>query len=157
MGTPYIDVPAGARYALYTMTIQRISPTLAIDIDGPVPVVQQIAGGLRRCLLDGELVPGDALPSSRALARDLGVHFNTVVQAYRELEAEGWLELRRRAGTVVVERRAPRPGADEREKLARRFDAAFDDLLARYEAGGLERADLEARIARALDHEGDEE
>ncbi len=152
-----IDCAAGRRYRLYAMAIQKTAPTLAIELDSPVPVVQQIAGGLRRCLIDGDLVPGDALPSSRALARDLGVHFNTVVQAYRELEAEGWLELRRRAGTVVVERRAPRPDADERRTLVRRFDAAVDDLLARYEALGLKRADLEARMARALDHDGDKQ
>ncbi|MBY6204161.1 GntR family transcriptional regulator [Halomonas denitrificans] len=139
------------------MAVQKNSPTLVVDLDSSVPVVQQIAGGLRRCLLDGDLRPGDALPSSRALARDLGVHFNTVVQAYRELEAEGWLELRRRAGTVVVERRAPRPGVGERERLARRFGAALDDLLARYEARGLDRADLEDRIDEVLDRSGTSE
>ncbi|MEE4305039.1 MAG: GntR family transcriptional regulator, partial [Wenzhouxiangella sp.] len=79
-------------------------PALAVDVDSDVPIVQQIVNGLRRLLVGGELSPGDALPSSRALARDLGVHFNTVAQAYRTLEAEGWLALKRRAGTVVLER-----------------------------------------------------
>jgi DNA-binding transcriptional regulator YhcF (GntR family) len=54
--------------------------------------------------------PGDALPSVRALAGRLRVNPATVVQAYRDLEAEGFVEMRQGAGTfvreVVPERRA---------------------------------------------------
>ena len=89
----YIDRAARPRYGLYMKDVQKARPMLSVDVDGDVPVVQQITRGLRRCLLDGTLAPGDLLPSSRALARDLGVHFNTVAQAYRELEREGWLVL----------------------------------------------------------------
>jgi DNA-binding transcriptional regulator YhcF (GntR family) len=38
---------------------------------------------------------------------ELGVHFNTVAQAYRQLAAEGWLELKHGSGAVVVPRVAP--------------------------------------------------
>ncbi|WP_243384161.1 PLP-dependent aminotransferase family protein [Geothrix alkalitolerans] len=54
------------------------------------PVFQQIAQAIRGDIRRGRLRPGDALPGSRTLARTLAVHRNTVLAAYRELEAEGW-------------------------------------------------------------------
>jgi DNA-binding transcriptional regulator YhcF (GntR family) len=126
-------------------------PALAVDVDSDVPIVQQIVNGLRRLLVGGELSPGDALPSSRALARDLGVHFNTVAQAYRTLEAEGWLALKRRAGTVVLERPAPELDARNAQLLARQFSKELRDLRARYEALGVERRALDAAIEAMID------
>lgn len=122
------------------------APALSVDVDSDVPIVQQIANGLRRLLVAGELAPGDALPSSRALARDLGVHFNTVAQAYRTLEAEGWLALKRRAGTVVRERPRPELEAGEARALADRFSDEWRDLRARYEAMGMDRRTLDAAV-----------
>lgn len=121
-------------------------PSLTIDVDSDVPVVQQIANGLRRALVSGALAPGDALPSSRSLGRDLGVHFNTVAQAYRVLEAEGWLELKRRAGTVVRDREAPALRAAQEDELAARFVDEVRDLRARYAAAGV----AENRLDEAL-------
>jgi GntR family transcriptional regulator/MocR family aminotransferase len=54
------------------------------------PVFQQIAQAIRGDIRRGRLRPGDALPGSRSLALTLNVHRNTVLAAYRELEAEGW-------------------------------------------------------------------
>lgn len=71
----------------------RAWPTpLPIDREDPAPVSVQIARGLVARVRDGALRPGARLPSSRALARTLGVHRNTVLAAYGELEAEGWIE-----------------------------------------------------------------
>ncbi|RFF31729.1 GntR family transcriptional regulator [Wenzhouxiangella sediminis] len=127
------------------------APALAVDVDSDVPIVQQIVNGLRRLLVSGELSPGNALPSSRALARDLGVHFNTVAQAYRTLEAEGWLALKRRAGTVVLERSTPELDARHAEALARQFTEELRNLRARYEALGVERRALDASIEAMID------
>jgi DNA-binding transcriptional regulator YhcF (GntR family) len=126
-------------------------PTLAVDLESEVPIVQQIVNGLRRLLLAEELAPGDALPSSRALARDLGVHFNTVAQAYRTLESEGWLMLKRRAGTVVRPRPAPELQAGRAEALTMKFSEELRDLRARYEALGVDRRSLDAAIEASLD------
>ncbi|GAT82031.1 GntR family transcriptional regulator [Streptomyces sp. F-3] len=68
------------------------------------------SGGLRRGLTDalreavrtGRLAPGTRLPSSRSLAADLGVARNTVVEAYADLVAEGWLTARQGSGTWVA-------------------------------------------------------
>ncbi|GAB3110674.1 PLP-dependent aminotransferase family protein [Streptomyces calidiresistens] len=63
--------------------------------------------GVREAIADGRLPSGTRLPSSRALAADLGVARNTVVRAYEELTAEGWLVARRGSGTTVASRGDP--------------------------------------------------
>ena len=67
---------------------------LHIDSESGTPVYRQIVDGLRVALVNGDLLPGDPLPAVRRLALDIGVHFNTVAQAYRELAREGWLNIR---------------------------------------------------------------
>lgn len=65
------------------------------------PVFQQIAQAIRGDIRRGRLRPGDALPGSRSLAQTLAVHRNTVLAAYRELEAEGWTVAERRTTRVA--------------------------------------------------------
>ena len=140
----YIDNLCPPAYDLYMVNVQ--TPTLAVDFDTDVPLVQQIVNGLRKSLVRGGLAPGDALPSSRALARDLGVHFNTVAQAYRMLEAEGWLELKRRAGTVVRERPNPEIGQEQSVALTDSFKKELLDLRTRYQALGVKREALDSAL-----------
>ena len=75
----------------------------------------RVRGALERALRDalrsGRLLPGTRLPSSRALARDLGLARNTVAAAYAQLVAEGWLEGRQGAGTRVALHPASGPPA----------------------------------------------
>src|SRR3954470_4664580 len=61
----------------------------------------QIEEELRTAIRTGRLVPGTSLPSSRALATDLGVTRGVVVAAYDQLVAEGYLVSRAGSGTVV--------------------------------------------------------
>ena len=61
---------------------------------------------IRDAIRSGRLVPGIQLPSSRALAADLGVARNTVARAYAELIAEGWLTSQHGSGTLVAQRAA---------------------------------------------------
>ncbi|MGZ4149743.1 MAG: GntR family transcriptional regulator [Actinomycetota bacterium] len=63
----------------------------------------QLHDGIRARIGGGALLPGDRVPTVRALAADLGLAPNTVARAYRELEAEGWLVGRGRAGTFVAD------------------------------------------------------
>ncbi|SEG45529.1 GntR family transcriptional regulator / MocR family aminotransferase [Thermomonospora echinospora] len=62
----------------------------------------QLAAGLRAAVRDGRLAGGTRLPSSRDLARDLGVSRGVVVTAYEQLVAEGFLVSRRGDGTRVA-------------------------------------------------------
>jgi GntR family transcriptional regulator/MocR family aminotransferase len=65
---------------------------------------------LREAIADGRLRAGTRLPSSRSLAGELGVARNTVVDAYGQLTAEGWLDARRGSGTAVADRPAEAVG-----------------------------------------------
>jgi len=62
----------------------------------------RLESGLREAIRGGRLAPGARLPSSRALAAQLGVSRRLVVDAYGQLAAEGYLIARRGSGTVVA-------------------------------------------------------
>ena len=108
---------------------------LRIDLASRVPVYEQIANGLRAELVSGRFSPGAKLPTVRALAIDLGVHHNTVAEAYRQLANENWLELKRHRGAIVRERDRPRAGPDAMERFAR----PLRELVARALGEGLSR------------------
>lgn len=75
---------------------------VSIELDSNLPLYAQIVEGLKRAYAHGRLRKGDMLPPFRRLAEDIGVDPNTVVRAYRDLAAAGFLELRRGRGTKVV-------------------------------------------------------
>src|SRR6187200_2964881 len=70
--------------------------------DGALPLYRKIYDAIRRSILAGEVQPGTRLPASRALADQLGVSRLTVVNAYDQLLAEGYLEGRTGSGTYVA-------------------------------------------------------
>jgi DNA-binding transcriptional regulator YhcF (GntR family) len=96
---------------------------------------------------DGSLAAGDRLPTVRRLAGDLGIAPNTVARAYRELEADGVLEGRGRAGTFVrstVTDGTAAPAAVSARAAAERYADAVRSLgLADEEALALVRRALE--------------
>ena len=55
------------------------------------PIYQQIKDNLRKLILSGAIAEGEKLPSVRELAGDLAINPNTIMRAYRELEAEGYV------------------------------------------------------------------
>ena len=88
---------------------------LHLRVDGRGDRTRQVYQQVRAAIADGLLRPGEAVPSSRELARRLGVARNTVTLAYDRLTAEGFLRSRVGAGTFVcAEGLSPvsRPPAD---------------------------------------------
>jgi len=79
------------------------SVDLHVDLAGPDGRRTGLERSLREAIRDGRLVAGDRLPSSRALAADLGLARGTVSDAYAQLVAEGWLTARQGAATTVAE------------------------------------------------------
>src|SRR4051794_2752854 len=73
----------------------------ALDRGAGVPVLRQLYLALRGTILSGTLPPGARLPPSRVLAGQMGVARNTVVAAYEQLLAEGFIEGRVGAGSFV--------------------------------------------------------
>jgi GntR family transcriptional regulator len=121
------------------------APLVELRLDSPVPAYRQIADALRAHLVHGRIQPGDLLPPVREVAMDLGVHFNTVARAYRDLAEEGWLDLKRRRGALVLDRARPRrPDASHVEGLI----ARLRDLAAELRGAGLTQAQIEAALRR---------
>ena len=111
----------------------RIETELLLKI-GPEhegPIYLQVERGLRDAVRSGRLRQGTPLPSTRTLARDLRVSRGVIVEAYEQLIAEGYLEARTRAHTVVAAG-ANRIAAARRQPppVAPRFDfrAGIPDL-----------------------------
>jgi GntR family transcriptional regulator / MocR family aminotransferase len=122
---------------------------LHLELSGSRPRAA-LEAALRDAVRSGRLAAGTALPSSRALARDLGVARNTVVDAYGQLVAEGWLASRHGSGTWVAERPQPAPGArwtDGRRQLAA---ARYDLRPGNPDLAGFPRAAWLAASRRAL-------
>lgn len=114
-------------------------PAVQIDLRSPVPPFEQIRARIADLVAAGELPAGIRLPSVRALAGDLGIAPNTVVRAYRELEAAGVVHTARGKGTVVAD--AP-PAPDDAA-----VGAAVERAVALARAAGWDAA----RLRRAVD------
>ena len=74
-----------------------------LDPRSPIPLYAQLADRLKVAIVARELPPGTLLESVRALAARLRVNPATVVQAYRQLETEGFVEMRQGSGSYVRE------------------------------------------------------
>lgn len=122
-----------------------LAVVLWLDLDrrSSVSLTQQLYDQLGSRILAGELKAGERLPSSRALADELGIARNVAVQVFEQLQAEGYLESRAGSGTFVAAlelpssppRRlrspkppAPLPGAPEAGTIG--FRCGVPDLAA---------------------------
>ncbi len=122
------------------------APRLRIDLANPTPAYRQIVDGLRTFLVDGALHSGDLLPPVRELAFELGVHFNTVAEAYRILADEGWLDLKRRRGALVLERSKPAADPHKRDQFARRLR----EMIAELKAEGVRIEDIRRELSLVM-------
>lgn len=75
---------------------------IALDVQSPLPLHEQICQAIRAAIWSGDLPPKTLLPPSRDLAQHLGVSRNTVVFAYSHLVAEGLCVSNTRRGTRVA-------------------------------------------------------
>lgn len=75
---------------------------LVIDRFSETPIYMQIARKMINAIQRGVLVPGVKLPGTRTLAHILEVHRKTIVAAYNEIDAQGWIETLPNKGTFVT-------------------------------------------------------
>ena len=116
-----------------------------IDPRSPIPLYEQIAARIRAAIAAGDYDAGDALPSVRQLSAQLRVNPATVVQAYRDLEREGFVDMRHGSGTFVRALAETRR-EDERAKQAR-------DIVRRLIAEGARLGITAAEMQQALAEE----
>ena len=83
--------------------MRDLGDRLALDANGSGTLQHQVFHQVRAAILDGHLKPGSKLPSTRALAQLAGVSRATVVLAYEQLKAEGYVDSREGAGSYVTQ------------------------------------------------------
>lgn len=110
------------------------SAQLKIDLSSDVPAYRQIADQVRALMVEGALEAGDSLPPVRKLALDLGIHFNTIAEAYRTLAREGLLDITHGHGARVAGI-SSKPPADPAE--AENFRQRLRELVAMVRTRGL--------------------
>jgi GntR family transcriptional regulator len=106
-------------------------PTITLDLTSSQPIYLQIVEQVRRHVAVGRLTPGDPLPSVRQLASDLGVNVNTALAAYRALEVEGIVLLRRGTRATIHPRLAqtPVPQPDDIVRIRAALERTRTDAL----------------------------
>lgn len=109
-----------------------------IDNKSGAPIYDQIYTQIKEQILTGKLEADAALPSIRALARDLGISFITTKRAYEELEKDGFLYTIPAKGCYV----APRNPALAREENLKKIEERIDEILRLAAACGLTEAEI---------------
>jgi DNA-binding transcriptional regulator YhcF (GntR family) len=118
---------------------------LWLNRTGDISLREQLITQIVLGILCHELTPGQRLPSTRDLSRRFGIHANTASAAYRQLENDGWVELRHGSGVFV---RTSRPNAPLSPEMA--VDQMIGDIAAKARKLGVSDAFLKARIRRWL-------
>ena len=129
---------------------------LHIDQNASVPIYLQIRGQIVGAIAEGDLKPGDALPSVRRLAADLGVNLHTVNKSYAVLRDEGYVIVRGRSGAFIAD--FAEAGSDKTDAGERRMAESLHGLVLEHKArGGSAEAFMQcaADAVRAVFEEGD--
>jgi GntR family transcriptional regulator / MocR family aminotransferase len=109
--------------------------TINVNLSSETPLFRQLYEQIRNAILEGRLRAGARLPASRTLAADIDVSRTTIVNAFEQLHAEGYLEGKVGSGTQVVSTlpettmSADAPGASVRQALP--LDARLRDRIRR--------------------------
>jgi GntR family transcriptional regulator/MocR family aminotransferase len=93
------------------MTTPKPGGLPPLDPAAPEPFYRQIYERFRGAIADGVLKPGDRIPSVRALTKELGLARGTIEAAYSLLAAEGYIQARGQAGTIVTPDLRPQAAA----------------------------------------------
>lgn len=122
--------------------------SFVIDHNSGLPVWIQIKNRIAYLIGSGAVVPGDRLPTVRALAVDLDISYNTVNRAYMDLEREGYISTRKGRGTFVAERHdlGAHTASDSPIELV------IDDMIRVCSNAGLADDDIVAMVQARLAH-----
>lgn len=100
---------------------------ISIATGSTVPIYRQIADQICRAAVTGQLLPGEQVPSVRALAEQLVVNPNTVARTYADLIREGILEAQKGKGVFVARRRAVYTRAERLRRLQATLNAYVNE------------------------------
>lgn len=118
---------------------------ITIPPQGTLAIYEQIVNQLKNAVVTGELKAGEALPSIRALAADLGVSVITTKRAYEELEKEGLVRSVAGKGFYVCEYNADYL----KEKQLVLLEKRLNEVIEEAKQAGLAKEDF-VEMVRAL-------
>lgn len=111
------------------------------------PIYEQITIQLKEAILANKLQAGDALPSIRALAKDLKISVMTTKRAYADLERDGFIETVAGKGSFVTERNQD----FLREELLRQVEEHMQKAVKTAKTAGLTNEELEELLTMILE------
>lgn len=88
---------------------------ITIEPKSTEPIYIQIYDSIVALIASGELAPGDVMPSTRSLAKDLRINYITVNKAYNLLESEGFIRTEKRRTEVIL------PSEDSKKEFVKRW------------------------------------
>ncbi|MFF2483262.1 GntR family transcriptional regulator [Paenibacillus sp. NPDC058071] len=117
---------------------------MELDLQSDVPIYTQLMEQIIEGIASGDLSPGEALPSVRSLAADIGINLHTVNKAYALLKQEGYIQIHRKKGVVV----APR---DELPPVTEAYKAKLNVQLRPLAAEAICRGLSQGELAEMID------
>ncbi|MGH9901474.1 MAG: GntR family transcriptional regulator [Pyrinomonadaceae bacterium] len=132
---------------------------LSVDKESKVPLYLQLKDQIKYYISTGNIKSEDQLPPVNDLAKDLGINFDTVRKAYKELEREGLISMKRGQGTFIslhtpTASKAPSGGGNERPSSSDprgQLISAAKSLVKQYLQHGLDVSEARQFVAQAFD------
>jgi GntR family transcriptional regulator / MocR family aminotransferase len=128
----------------------KFAADLFLELGAWGPQSMRIESALRDAIRSGRLGEGARLPSTRVLAAEIGVSRNSVVAAYSQLSAEGWIVGRRGGGTVVAVAPAQTLGEQAPPRPLRKAGVSFDFSPSEPNPGSFPRHEWLRALRRVL-------
>jgi GntR family transcriptional regulator len=118
-------------------TVQGRPLSFSLENDNGVPIYRQIINQIEYAILSKRMVPGDKLPTIRALAVELKTNPNTIAKAYGELEIRGILVTQVGSGTFISDKK-PETANGRKQKI----NEIFERFMTEMKALGVNRKEL---------------
>ncbi|NLM62162.1 MAG: GntR family transcriptional regulator [Clostridiales bacterium] len=116
------------------------------DFNSNIPLYMQLRNQVVIGIAEGKLLPGDRLPTIRALAEESGINMMTVSKAYQLLKQEGYINTDRRSGAVIVSK-------NKEVSIPRETIEALRLRISELRLAGMSREDV-INLCRKLYEEG---
>jgi GntR family transcriptional regulator / MocR family aminotransferase len=118
MGVPgHLEEARNSHYYVMKRVPSSITPVVAVNRRSSTPLHRQIYDSFRDLIVQGNLVSGQQIPSTRTLAKELGISRFPVLNAYAQLLGEGYFEGRIGSGTVVSSSLPDQPALSRRDGM----------------------------------------
>lgn len=119
-----------------------------LDENSSIPLWLQLKNRFIYLITSGYYKPDDKLPTVRGLAADIEVNYNTISKVYKSLEADGYIESKRRQGAFVCDV-SNKPGVS----ISATAEIVTKEYLRRCRELGMALEDIEAQFAAGIARE----